>query len=105
MGWLLYLLYALIALQGCMLANNAGQGDSSPAAKNQVRRSSVMENEFSHLIVKETPYYTDGPQQGRPADGLLPVGTEVRLISQSGSYARVQTKDGVIAFVASCDLE
>ncbi len=56
---------------------------------------------FTHIIAMEAPYYTTGPQQGRPADGKFPAGTKVKLLRKAGSYSQVQTANGVVAYVAS----
>ena len=58
----------------------------------------------THRVVNETPFYLDGPQQARPADGVLAAGTEVTLAEASGSYARVTLPDGRQAYVAADSL-
>ncbi|REJ96476.1 MAG: hypothetical protein DWQ35_04585 [Planctomycetota bacterium] len=54
----------------------------------------------THSVEKATEYYVGGPQQGRPADGIIEAGTEVSLIETAGSYALVLTEDGVRGYVA-----
>ena len=58
----------------------------------------------THSVVNETPFYLDGPQQARPADGVLAAGTEVTLVEASGSYALVTLPDGRRAYVATDSL-
>jgi hypothetical protein len=58
----------------------------------------------THRVVNETPFYLDGPQQARPADGVLAAGTEVTLVETSGSYALVTLPDDRRAYVASDSL-
>jgi len=58
-------------------------------------------SEFTHLIGTRTAYYTTGPQQGRPPDGELAVGTKVKLVRSAGSYTLVQAENGVSAYVSS----
>lgn len=53
----------------------------------------------THSVVNETPFYLDGPQQARPADGVLAVGTAVTLVDASGSDALVTLPDGRRAYV------
>jgi hypothetical protein len=61
----------------------------------------AVETEFPDVITSSTAYYTDGPQQGRPPDGTLPEGTQIRVISDAGSYSVVQTADGIHAYVST----
>jgi hypothetical protein len=58
----------------------------------------------THRVVNETPFYLDGPQQARPADGVLAAGTEVTLVETSGSYALVTLPDVRRAYVAADSL-
>lgn len=58
----------------------------------------------THRVVNETPFYLDGPQQSRPADGVLAAGTEVTLVETSGSYALVTLPDDRRAHVATDSL-
>ena len=58
----------------------------------------------THRVVNETPFYLDGPQQARPADGILAAGTAVILVEASGSYALVTLPDGRRAYVAADSL-
>ncbi|MCH2177300.1 MAG: hypothetical protein MK106_00715 [Mariniblastus sp.] len=53
----------------------------------------------THLIQTETVYYTTGPQQSRPADGKLLLGTPVRVIRKQGSYTLVESEKGIIGYV------
>jgi hypothetical protein len=57
--------------------------------------------QFTHIITTDTQYYTTGPQQARPPDGTLAAGTKVRLVEEAGSYCRIETEDGLMAFVAA----
>ncbi len=53
----------------------------------------------------ETPFYLDGPQQARPADGVLAVGARVTLVQEAGSYTQVTLPDGRRAYVAADSLK
>ena len=55
----------------------------------------------NHVIQLAAVYYTTGPQQGRPPDGKFPAGTLVTVLKEAGSYMLVESKDGVVAYVAS----
>ena len=54
-----------------------------------------------HALVADTEYYLDGPQQSRPPDGTLKAGTKVMVIEDAGSYCRVRSEDGILAFIAT----
>jgi hypothetical protein len=60
---------------------------------------------YTHVVTADTEYYLDGPQQARPADGVLAAGTRVRLVNESGSYSLVETSDRLRAYVASDSLQ
>ncbi len=59
---------------------------------------------YTHVIANETAYYRDGPQQARPADGLLAAGTRVRLLSEEGSYSLVEAPNLGRIYVATDSL-
>jgi serpin B len=79
----------LIGLTSLQAAEPPGQGEAA----------------FTHVVVRETEYYTTGPQQGRPADGRFREATKVRLLRDAGSYAQVQAAGGLTAFVATTALK
>ncbi len=54
-----------------------------------------------HVLAADTEYYIDGPQQSRPPDGTMEAGMKVTVIEDAGSYCRVQTEDGIVAFIAA----
>lgn len=60
---------------------------------------------YTHIVAKETAYYRDGPQQARPADGILAAGTRVRLLSEAGSYSLVETPGLGRVYVATDSLQ
>jgi hypothetical protein len=57
---------------------------------------------WTHILKRDTAFYSTGPQQGRPADGQLGKGEKVRRIKDAGSYCQVRTEDGRAVYVA-CD--
>jgi hypothetical protein len=61
---------------------------------------------YTHIVIKGTPYYKTGPQQGRPEDGTLTSGTKVSLTGKSiGGYVQVDAEGGVQGFVDQNGLE
>ena len=56
---------------------------------------------FSHEITRDEPYYLTSPAQAKPPDGTFKAGTKVSLVSDSGSYRRVLSEEGVSAYIAS----
>jgi len=59
----------------------------------------------THVLITDSPYYRNGPQQARPRDGTFTAGTEVALIQNNGSYSIVQTAEGVTGYVATAALQ
>ena len=57
------------------------------------------EAEYPYQIGTATPYYTGGPQQGRPPEGQLWPGTPVKLLEEAGSYSLIRTADGIEAYI------
>jgi hypothetical protein len=82
----------------------ANQEKKMPATKQANLERGVVAKTFTHAVANTTPYYLDGPQQARPADGNLSVGTKIKIIKDSGSYVLVETDNGVTAYVAFNDL-
>ena len=59
----------------------------------------------THTVVRDTPYYETGPQQGRPPDGELKAGTMVRDFGTPiGGYLQVRTREGLECYVDGSDL-
>ncbi len=61
----------------------------------------AAEQTFPDVISVPAAYYKDGPQQDRGPDGEFPAGTAVRIIERAGSYVRVESADGVEAYIAA----
>ena len=61
-------------------------------------------SKYTHVVSSETAYYRDGPQQGRPHDGMLFPGTRVTVVEGAGSYCRVRTEAGLEVWVATDSL-
>src|SRR5688572_19444150 len=81
----------VLVVAGCW-SNEAKQNGNARDSAAEQPAVAAKDDEFTHSIVEETAYYTDGPQQGRPPDGLLKVGTKIKLIRESGSYNLVRTE-------------
>lgn len=107
-----------VAMSGCNPIEQAGReaerqqavADNLEQIDEDLRQLSAAKKtapptECTHRITTETEYYTTGPQQGRPSDGKLAVDTAVKIIRPSGSYALVETQDGLRAYVASDALQ
>lgn len=71
------------------------------ALQSYYQNAETLTAEPSHVIVGNVPYYTSGPQQGRPPDGTFPAGTKVRVVDDNGSHLLVRTEGGVEAYVAA----
>jgi hypothetical protein len=80
---------------------SANARKSAPSRPRQPRNDT--KKEFSITVLRETPYYIDGPQQSRPADGYFKAGTPLKLIKSTGSYVLVESSDGVQAYVSTRD--
>jgi hypothetical protein len=70
-----------------------------------IKSKSTVDNDFLYNTVNETPYYKEGPQQGRPQDGFFAKGTKLRLLKSVGSYSLVESENGVKAYVAGDDMK
>ena len=116
MHWRGILLFLAISfLIGCKPSGVSPTNEDKPEDKPQDQSISVTEGpkllapgnaptaetSFPDVITSSTAYYTDGPQQGRPADGTLAEGTRIRVIKDAGSYSVVQTADGIHAYVST----
>lgn len=60
---------------------------------------------YSHVIVHDTTYYLNGPQQAMPPQGTFKAGTKVNIIQSMGSYTRVQSESGIEAAVSTHSLQ
>jgi hypothetical protein len=56
--------------------------------------------QFTHVITKEAPYYKDGPQQARAQDGIFQIGTKIKILKYAGSYALIESANGIKAYIA-----
>ncbi len=100
--WLVLSTLVVGMLTGCAnerIPDDPAAGSQEMAEEHQT--STTAADAFTHVVTSETPYYLDGPQQGRPPDGTLATGTKVKLLEEAGSYVRVETETGVTAFVAA----
>ncbi len=82
------------------------QAETPAPAQAEAPATSPQSATFSgHPLSADTVYYLDGPQQSRPPDGTLKAGTKVMVIQDSGSYCRVRSEDGIVAFVAAGSIQ
>jgi hypothetical protein len=91
---------ALLLLAGTVLL---GQVVLVAVSAQEKPRTVDDEVNYTNYIVlrNETPYYANGPQQGRAPDGKFTPGTKVRLLRRSGSYSLVQTAEGKRVYVSA----
>jgi hypothetical protein len=63
-------------------------------------------NQFTHELTRRAPYYFAAPQPGAAADGELPAGTPVVLLTRaSGPYSWVVDGQGLYVAVRSASLK
>ncbi len=43
----------------------------------------------THVITRDTEYYTTNPQQGQPPDGTFRAGTRVTIVSEAPAYSQL----------------
>lgn len=98
-------------LAGCQHTEQGTKNDGGNYVQEN-RHGEIHESvsEFSaldvtHKVNFDTPYYSEGPQQGRAPDGTLVIGTKVKLVEASGEYAFVVSETGVKGYVLASDLE
>ena len=61
--------------------------------------------EWTHVVGDGgAVYYLTGPQQARPPEGTFPPGTKVRIVSEHGSYVRMESETGQTAYVSAGDV-
>ena len=94
----------LLVVVGCSETPESNpENKGSPETPSQQPAEKTLR--ITHTVSADTEYYLSGPQQGRPPDGTLKAGTEVELISESGSYALVRSMSGVEAHVSTAALK
>ena len=86
-------MFAVLSLVGC----------SPSGIPDEAEEQAILaaEAEYPVQIGTATPYYTGGPQQGRPPEGQLWPGTPVRVLQDAGSYSLIRTADGIEAYIAT----
>ena len=69
--------------------------------------TSESTSEYTHVVVRDAPYYTTGPQQSRPSDGTFSAQTRVKLLDDNpeGGYIEVESEAGIVAYVANAALQ
>jgi serpin B len=84
----------------------AGCGEIwSSRGKRPDKQISLARPSFTHLVLRDSPFYTSGPQQSRPPDGTLLAGQLVERAQDAGSYLVVRTEDGTEAHVSAGSLK
>jgi hypothetical protein len=77
----------------------------TPQEASAVEETVATENAYTHELTVETPYYTEGPQQARPPDGIMQAGTKAKIVEDAGSYALIEMEDGTKAYVIADSLK
>lgn len=72
-------------------------GAAQPAS--QPRETGPVAGEFVSALLDQTAFYDQRPSSGAEASRLLARGTQMKVISQSGSYVQVELDDGKVGFV------
>lgn len=97
-------LLLLACVSGCCLCGGGPRTEppapSAPRATGDASATPEAPAGFTHEVATHTAYYLTGPQQGRPPEGFLSVGTKAAILQDGGSYARVRTAAGIEAWVA-----
>ena len=89
------LILCLAFVSACGGEEKSGDPSSRPTSGPDLPSGKTLKG--THSVIAETEYYLSGPQQGRPPEGKLPVGTRVTLLESGGSYSAVEVfgiKDG-----------
>jgi hypothetical protein len=60
---------------------------------------------MAHVVTRDENYYMSSPAQARPLEGKFAKGTKVRLLAQMGSYSKVASENGIIAYVTTGSLD
>lgn len=101
----------MIAASLAALALFACQGHAAPPRQSTILKGGDeavtkprSDFKFTHVLASTSETYRSSPAQGRPADGRLSAGTRVRLVSDSGSYAKIELDNGMEVYVAKSRL-
>lgn len=79
---------------------NQSSGGASEMKNAQLSQTTTKEDSSDvRTILKDISYFKIGPQQASPPDGTFASGTKVTIVTQSGSYALVQTDEGIKGYV------
>ncbi len=96
----LLLLLVIAFVAGCS-NDTPAPNPETPAPQVETPATESEPAVSGHALSADTEYYIDGPQQSRPPDGTLKAGTKVMVIEDAGSYCRVRSEDGIVAFIAT----
>lgn len=106
------MLCILVFLWGCQSQVSLDRQNAQtnpPAIKTEAaikQQKDPMPKQFTHTVIKETPYYVQGPQQGTPPNGYFKVGTKLTVYASSiGGYLLVESTDGNKGYVTASDVE
>ncbi len=96
----------VFSIGACSISNVQAPKDAQHFAEAQaaLKNQTVIMDDFNFIVTKETPYYLDGPWQGRAPDGTMKEGTKLRILKDIGSYLLVESPTRLRAYVSSDDL-
>jgi len=60
---------------------------------------------MTHVITRDTNYFLKRPQQGHRPDGTFAEGTKVKMLMKRNAYSKIESEDGIVAWVKTSDLE
>lgn len=77
----------------------------APAARSGAGSPAAARGPF-YAVIRDAPYYSASPMQGRPPDGTVRAGARVRLTDEKiGAYTRIELPDGRLAYVENKALQ
>lgn len=103
-----FFLAGSMILMSCQNTIAPSEFFTMPLRKSQIKSSAPplsSTDQFDCQVSRDTPYYQDGPQQARPADGILKARTKLRIIKEAGSYVLVESANKIRGYVATDDIE
>lgn len=111
--WILVIL--ALPMGGCVTTTKPRGEEENPSKKTILREkprstrtpevNALTNNRRRAVVFSRTVYYLDGPQQGRPPEGVFKSGTRVTIEVDNGGYIKVSADNGVTAWVSAGSLK
>lgn len=102
---LLQLASISLLLASCENGTMVGGGDFDPLTppgsgnRPALAQSGYRPGSFVRSVMDNTAFFDKRPKGDADADRLLPVNTEMKVISDDGSYVKVELNSGEVGFV------